>query len=268
MRVKHESMKTIKTSKQIQYKAPALEKGLDIIEYLAAQPVARSQTEIAEALKRSQGEIYRMLACLEQRGYVQKDAGAGSFRLTLRLYELAHRQNSTALLRRAALLPMDALAEETGQSCHLSVQHGSLLLVLMERTPTRRVCLAVGEGTTLPLSQSASGMVLLSRMTDEVAQQVLKDDPHYLAAELLGRKAINASLLKIRETGYFIVKSDVTAGGMDIAISVGVDNTDTAAVIDIPFISRADESDARSELYLKAAQTCAAQINRNLGIEA
>ena len=120
-------------SQKSPYSAPALEKGLDILEFLAGERFSNSQVDIAKALGRSQGEIYRMLACLEERGYVLKEPNTGNYRLSLRLYQLAHRQSSTMLLRHAAMLPLDALADETGQSCHLSVRQGGGLVVLIKR---------------------------------------------------------------------------------------------------------------------------------------
>jgi DNA-binding IclR family transcriptional regulator len=52
------------------YAAPALEKGLDILELLSLRDEGLSQRQLADALQRSVGEIYRMLACLVERGYV------------------------------------------------------------------------------------------------------------------------------------------------------------------------------------------------------
>ena len=72
--------------------------------------------------------------------------------MTLRLFELGHRQHTAALLRKASHRPMEELAEEIGQSCHLSFQHGTSLIVMMERMPARRICLSVGEGATLGLA--------------------------------------------------------------------------------------------------------------------
>jgi len=257
----------MKRKQSPQYSAPALEKGLDILEYLVGQHVARSQTEIAQYLNRSQSEIYRMLACLEGRGYVLKEEGSGNYRVSLRLYQLAHEQSPVGQLRGAALLPMEALAEATRQSCHLSVQQGSMLIVLMERTPARHICLAVGEGTCLPLSRTASGMVLLSRMPGEVAARVLCGDPHYKAASKNARKALLSTLSGIRSKGHLVTESSLTESTTDIAIPVGVNNTDTAAVMALSFVSPAGARSPRTAAYLKSALASAAQINKNLGIK-
>ena len=53
------------------YRAPALDKGLDILELLAATEESLSQAEIAKALDRSPNEIYRMLDRLVRRGFVR-----------------------------------------------------------------------------------------------------------------------------------------------------------------------------------------------------
>ena len=52
------------------YAAPALEKGLDILELLARSNVPLSQKEIAQKLGRTIGELYRMVMCLVERGYL------------------------------------------------------------------------------------------------------------------------------------------------------------------------------------------------------
>jgi hypothetical protein len=49
--------------------AHALDKGLDLIEALAAESGGLSQKQIAERVGRSVGEIFRMPGVLEQRGY-------------------------------------------------------------------------------------------------------------------------------------------------------------------------------------------------------
>ena len=55
---------------QAPYTAPALEKGLDILELLADAGEGLSQNQVAARLGRSVGEIFRMLEVLERRGWL------------------------------------------------------------------------------------------------------------------------------------------------------------------------------------------------------
>ena len=243
------------------YRAPALDKGLEILEYLSGQRMPLTQLEIAEGLRRSSGEIYRMLLCLEERGYLAREAESGKFRLTLRLYELGHSHSPTMLLRRAARMPMEALAEKIGQACHLSVPYGISLLVLMECMPSRRICLAVGEGTVLPMTLTTSGKLMLSRMDGQSAKALLENDAEYGAMSEAKRRAFLRQLEAVRGTELLKTESGLRNGITDIAIPVGVEGTDAFAVLAISCLPDTDEKPACAAL-----RRCASQINGNLGI--
>ena len=52
------------------YSAPALEKGLEIIELLARTPDGLGLTDISEHLGRTKTELFRMLCVLHDAGYL------------------------------------------------------------------------------------------------------------------------------------------------------------------------------------------------------
>src|SRR4051812_35782240 len=142
------------------YAVPALEKGLDLLEALAALPGDRSQAELARALGRSPSEIFRMLNCLERRGYIVKDAASGRYQLTLRLYELAHTHTPVDQLLRAAEGPMRELARRVRESVHLSVLSDGKLLVLSQVESQNRTRVSVEIGARFPVALTASGRIL------------------------------------------------------------------------------------------------------------
>ncbi len=77
------------------YSAPALEKGLDILELLShCSDGGLSQSEVAEGVGRSKNEIFRMMVVLEERGYIKRSED-DTFLLTSKLGELsgAHNDN-------------------------------------------------------------------------------------------------------------------------------------------------------------------------------
>lgn len=246
------------------YSAPALEKGLDILEYLAGERVARTQQEIAKTLDRSPNEIYRMLMCLLERGYISREDEAGAFRATLKLFQLGHQTNTVARLRAAAVYPMEALADTIGQACHLSIRHGSSILHLIERMPPQHICIAVGEGTRLPLASSSSGKVLLSRMAPAAALHYLGEDPVYASLPAKRRSAFLREIELIRTRGHLASPSEITPHVHDIAVPIGAPDTDTSAVLAVAQIL--DPASAAFATNLKAVLHAAAQINRNLGL--
>lgn len=248
------------------YAAPALDKGLDILEHLSSEMAPLSQLEIARALERTPSEIYRMLMCLEERGYVMREEGSGKFRLTLRLYELSHRQNSTTLLRKAARLPMEMLAEEVGQACHLSVIHGTNLLVLMERMPSCQVCLAVGEGSQIPVLRTTSGKLLLANWSEAAGTAFLGQLEDFAGTSKAERDKLLRTLAELRGADHHHAPSAMTEGVADLSVPVGVPGSDVAGALVISYLSGTRTGEKNVPRYLKALLASAAEINRNLGV--
>ena len=73
-------MKPKKVSKS--YSAPALDKGLDILELLSTSDNGLTQAEIASRLNKSINEIYRMLSTLRQREYITLDEETDVYNLS------------------------------------------------------------------------------------------------------------------------------------------------------------------------------------------
>ena len=81
------------------YRAPALDRGLDILELLARTSSPLSMTEIAAGLGYSRNEIFRMLQVLEERNYIKRDE-----------YDTGYTLTNLANLRRELGDPAAALA--------------------------------------------------------------------------------------------------------------------------------------------------------------
>ena len=69
---------------------------------------------------------------LEARGYLYRRNGTDRYRLSLKLFELAHQTSSVRQLTDAALPVMQALAPLAMQSCHLAVLSGTEALIVLQ----------------------------------------------------------------------------------------------------------------------------------------
>ena len=123
-------MKAATKTKTVQPGAPALEKGLDLLEALAAESRGLNQKQLAKRVGRSVGEVFRVLGALERRGYVARDALTGEYTLTLQLFRIASQYPPTERLLKAALPVMERLASRVQLSCHLAVLHGEQFMVV------------------------------------------------------------------------------------------------------------------------------------------
>src|SRR5271170_6716179 len=112
------------------YRAPALEKGLDILELLAGSRQPLSLNQISSTLDRSTSELFRMVQVLEFRGYVAIAGSGDGYVLTNKLFAIGMRRAPTKDLIEAALPVMRRLSESIRQSCHLAVASGDQMVVV------------------------------------------------------------------------------------------------------------------------------------------
>jgi DNA-binding IclR family transcriptional regulator len=119
-------------------------------------------TEISRALGLHKNNVFRILATLELRGYIEQRPGA-RYRLGTRCLELARAFNRAGgdLLRRGRVV-LEGLARETGETVHLGVLREFWVVHLdgIEGRHLVRVASRVGE--RLPAHCTALGKVLLA----------------------------------------------------------------------------------------------------------
>ena len=143
------------------YRAPALDKGLDILELLAREEEGLSQAEIAKALGRTPNEHYRMLERLVRRGYVSRNA-SDRYELTLKLFGLAHFHRPIRRLVSQATPLMSALAARTMQANHLAVYDRAGVTVIAQMDAPSYWGIAIRVGARVGLFNTGSGHVLLA----------------------------------------------------------------------------------------------------------
>ena len=218
--------------KATNYRAPALEKGLDILELLAKSAASLSATQIAQTLDRSLGEIYRITLALESRGYIRKNPATEGYTLTLRLFELAHEFPPINRLVAVALPEMEKLVASTEQSCHLVILNGQNVLVVAQVDAPTPMRYSVRLGAQFPIAETSSGAVLLAYAQDNEKKSILADiqanTPEFVAG-------LNPRIAEILARGGEVKESLVVAGVLNIAFPV-FDFRGVVAALTIPYL--------------------------------
>lgn len=221
------------------YAAPALEKGLDILELLTGFSSGLTLNQIAQRLKRSVNEIFRMVVTLEQRGYLT--AGEDDrYQLTLKLFELSHRHHPINSLVSTALPHMKELANRAKQSCHLTLYSAGRLIVVAQADSQERWAFGLKVGAVMGLTDTASGYVQLS-FRDEAERGRMLATHMKAEGEL---EVDNAQLLreigKTRRNGCSVIPSKQIRGVTNIAYPVLGSNDQLVAALNVPYIERID----------------------------
>ena len=216
---------------QSRYKAPALTKGLEILEYLAQTGGELNAREISTGLKRSVGEIYRVLQVLEELGYISR--GESGFSLTNRLLALSMGRPVIRDLITVAVPIMHNLACKSGQSCHLVVASSMEMVVIAGVEARGLIGFAVRVGYRRPLHRSASGRVLLAFQSAEGRREMI--DEIREGGELIDDHTLAIELDTIARDGGCVAPSPVITGITDLSAPVRIAGQARAALT-VPFV--------------------------------
>ena len=244
------------------YKVPAAEKALDILEYMAGLHEDVTQTEISVALGRSIHEVYRIIQLLEGRGYLIRTK-SDRYRLSLKLFELAHMHPPVNRLVDVALPVMRSLAARIDQSCHLVVLRGSTVLIVLQVDSPLPMRYSVALGSHFPILETSSGAVLLAFLPPDERSQLI--DQLVAAGEAeMSRSEVEARMADILAKGYEMRASLAVEGCTNIAMPIRDHTGATIAALTVPYLpQKRARLDRRA--VLQEARAAAGEISRGLG---
>ncbi len=235
------------------YRAPALEKGLAILELLAGASEPMSLNVISRQLKRSVSELFRMIQVLEFQGYLEISSSGEGYVLSNKLFTLGMTRAPSRNLHDAALPVMHRLAERIGQSCHLGVASADQMVIVARVEAPGDLGFSVRIGYRRSLVASTSGLVLYAFQSDLVraewkarlAESVSRRD--WVNFERRGHVA--------RKAGFVRAPSDAVQGVIDLSAPV-TQSGSVAAALTIPYVktSRSLSDEETVGLVVLAAQ--------------
>lgn len=237
------------------YRAPALDKGLDILEFLSSQPNGLTRAEIVKAIGRSQSEIYRMLERLVARDYVSRSAEGDRYAVTMKLFVLGSQHPPMRRLVARAQPLMDAFTERTQQSVHMVMPDRGAAVVVAQASGPANWEFRLRVGARLDLTSTSSGQTLLAFQSEERLQETLAIWGGNAATDRIA--GMGPVLAAIREKGHRIGASLQLVGVRDISVPVLGPHGDAVAVFTCPYLQRvdcetADDTATLAELRLLA----------------
>ncbi len=242
------------------YRAPALDKGLDILELLAKQPQGLTRAEIVKEMDRSASEIYRMLERLVARQYVLRSSSGDRYSLSLKLFALAHIHPPLNRLVTQALPIMDEFASKAEQSCHMGVHDRGNVLITAQVNGPGPWGMSTRLGSRVGLLDTASGRALIAFAEPEQARQMLAQHTALDGEVPISPDELARALQSVRELGYVEGDSLQSFGVVDISCPIlGPDNTALAALT-CPYIRRIDRHIGPNQQQVRGMLLHAAQV--------
>jgi IclR family transcriptional regulator, KDG regulon repressor len=134
--------------------------------------------ELARRLELPKNNVFRLLATMQEQGFIEQCRESGRYRLGLAAHVLGHSFTRARPLLERARPVLDQLLAETGETVHLGVRDGFEVVHLGARAPVREIKVGVRTGRRAPIHCTALGKVLLGcspeRLWREYDEQVVK----------------------------------------------------------------------------------------------
>ena len=164
----------------------SLERALELMELLEEIPGGLRNAEICRRLEIPTSTTSYILARLEQRGYLHRDAQTRRYQVGLRVVALAHGALRDLGFRAIAEPVLYRLANDTGLSAGIGVMEGNSVLIV-DRVEGREVLnrgnyTRVSDSRTreerdigreLPIHATALGKVLIAHLGQEAREELL-----------------------------------------------------------------------------------------------
>lgn len=240
----------IKAKPKSRYTTPALEKGLDILELFAATSAELTKSEVARRLGRTVSEVFRMLVCLEQRGYITQSNDGERFRLTLKLFKLAQEHPPQERLIAEALPVMHGITHALNQSCHMGVLDGGQVVILTQVNAPTNSGWYVKAGSTVDLMQASTGHVILAHQRPEICNRAVEEWQRDTGGKV--PSDLDAHLANIRKQGFEERASYQVQGVINVSYPILDDRGYAIAALTVPFFKRTGDrittDDTRAQL--------------------
>ena len=254
-------MQTVKTGKGPEivekksgsYRAPALEKGLDIIELLSTSEKGFSQGEIAKALNRSSNEIYRMLSTLVRRNYIARSYEDDRYILSLRLFSLSNKYPPVNRLINFALPLMQKVTKEVWQSCHIVMESNGDVVVVLSVDSPGYWGLGIRVGSVIGLWNTGSGRVLSAFRPKADTEELINRHTAVIGEPPIDQEIFYAELDVIRRQGFDMRPSNTAAGVTNMSFPIFDSFGKVIAAVTCPYIGRIDTLDVPSIEQCKEA---------------
>jgi len=215
---------------QLRYRAPALEKGLDILELLAREGQPLTPSVMAARLDRSVSELFRMILVLEHRGYIAQSTDQQGFELTNKLFTLGMAKSQVKSLLEVATPLMRDLSAKIDQSCHLAVASGDQMVVVARIETSGLLGFSVRPGYRRSIVEATSGLVLFAFQPES-----MRADWSGLLAAHPRFEAFRRQTEIVRAQGFARAASDFIQGVTDLSAPVMAAGACVAALT-VPFI--------------------------------
>jgi IclR family transcriptional regulator, acetate operon repressor len=243
----------------------SLDRGLDILEYVAACPEPPSFSQLLGSLGIPRSSLFHLLTNLLSRKFLERDPGTDRYRLGAEVLNIARKAPRPSLSDRVTPL-LHQLSLDVSETCGFYVQVGDCVEVIASAISTQALSYTMKVGMKAPLYAVSAGKIVLSELrpqelTDYLARVSFAPvTPHTVRSRSRLKKEVQTA----RATGFAYSREEFTLGITAVAAAVRSESKLHGAVnLAVPTARFTTDRDADfREALRRAAQMIAKEIGR------
>lgn len=186
-------------------KSSTVLRALKVLEVVGGTREAVSAADVAQEIGADRSTTYRMLATLEDAGYVVRDDSARKFKLSYKVISLGRNllaEDEQHELIRAALRE---LAATTGETVNYSVLEGRETVIVMRAKGSQLVSVDFQVGDRAAVHCTSIGKILLAYQSRAFVEDVIACGLPLVAKNTItDPEVFRAELQRVRSQGYAI----------------------------------------------------------------
>lgn len=178
---------------------------LDVLEQFSGEHDELGVTELSKRLKLHKNNVFRLLATLESRGYIEQNKATENYRLSIRCLQLGQTYKTQMGLLRQAHQTIEELAHSAKETAFVAVLRKAAVVPLDAVEAERPVRTTPDIGASLPLHSTAAGKVHLASISDaDLREALIEGLAQYTDRTIVDRQVLSQQLQQVAAQGYAV----------------------------------------------------------------
>ncbi len=208
------------------YMIQSVSHALDVLEELCKAAGEVGVTELSKRLKLHKNNVFRLLATLELRGYVEQNKETEDYRLGVKALQLGQSYLAQSTLVARALPILKTLSDAIGETVSLAVLQSGSVQFPISVEAKRPVKVAPRIAVSFSAKLNAAGRLLTAQLPDSTLAELL-------ASNTAQDAAIKTQLQELRSTGQIIDRGAIEADVVSISKVVRGPNSEIVGAIEV-----------------------------------
>jgi len=211
---------------KVNYMILSVSHALDVLEELSKSQGEVGVTELSKKLKLHKNNVFRLLATLELRGYVEQNKDTEDYRLGVKALQLGQAYLAQSSLVARAYPIMKQLAESAGETVSLATLQNGQVQFPISIESKRPVRVSPRVAVSFSAKLNAAGRLLTAQLPDAVLTELL-------AANTPQDAAIKNQLAELRNSGQIVDRGATEADVVSISKVIRGSHGEVVAAVEM-----------------------------------